>query len=253
MFKKQEGRSSSSARSVIHKPLDGEGFAKYRIRMSLRDPRPRRDRSLSGRVRGRQPGHGLAQQGGEGLARGRLHGARRQDARPVQRGRAQEIPRRVVPAPRRDPGVFHRRERRTGQAKKLIEAARHWAEYTTTARRVKASEDDGADGEEDEDLSIFGLVGDDGDEEESEEEDERFEVWPENWGIVELFRACGTQWIMASVGMGGVYYQGLDYSRVRDVMEIHKVRDPKATLEDLRLMEMEAKVELNKKLASAQK
>jgi hypothetical protein len=35
MFKRQEGPLIVERPVVIHKPLDGEGFAKYRIRMSF--------------------------------------------------------------------------------------------------------------------------------------------------------------------------------------------------------------------------
>lgn len=40
-----------------------------------------------------------------------------------------------------------------------------------------------------ENLAAFGLKLD-----ESESEDESYEVWSENWPVLRLFMACGTQW-----------------------------------------------------------
>jgi hypothetical protein len=46
-------------------------------------------------------------------------------------------------------------------------------------------------------------------------------------------------------GRGTFLYQGLDYSKVRDTMEMRGVKRKGAMLEDLRVMEAEAKRVLN--------
>ena len=63
--------------------------------------------------------------------------------------------------------------------------------------------------------------------------DEDFEVWPENWEVVQMFLRCQTQWRTA--GMGGVI--GLDYGAVAWLFRLHRVKDQRALLEDLQIME----------------
>lgn len=77
------------------------------------------------------------------------------------------------------------------------------------------------------------------------EEFELCDVWPEHWDAVQVFCACDTQWIVL-LGLGGLYYQGLDYQRVAGV-----ARDwfglvlTRALLAQIRVMEHEAKQILN--------
>jgi hypothetical protein len=78
-------------------------------------------------------------------------------------------------------------------------------------------------------------------------------VWPENWRAAQLFLACGTQWEMEPVGLGCLFYQGLNYSKVRDVMEMMGITDQKEMLLDIRVMEAEAKVVLNEKVKRSMK
>lgn len=90
---------------------------------------------------------------------------------------------------------------------------------------------------------------DEGDEEEDAdlEHDGLFAVWPENWESVMLFAACWGQWHVVPIGMGGIWYEGLDHSKVRDTMAMMKVKNEAAALQDLRLMEAEAKIVRNRR------
>ncbi|MGN2393356.1 DUF1799 domain-containing protein, partial [Pelomicrobium sp. G1] len=107
-----------------------------------------------------------------------------------------------------------------GQAKKLEEAARHWASGA------------GANDEElAQDLERFGLPPDAF---EGGAEPETCEVWPENWPAVELFLGCATQWRVD--GMSGAVL-GLDYQGVEALMRIRRVRDRAALFDDLQIME----------------
>jgi hypothetical protein len=60
-----------------------------------------------------------------------------------------------------------------------------------------------------------------------------YEVWPENWDATQIFLRCQTQWRAA--GMGGV--MGLDYAAVAWVLRLYKIKDQRAVLEDLQVME----------------
>lgn len=66
-----------------------------------------------------------------------------------------------------------------------------------------------------------------------------FKVWPENWGAVCLFLEMLTQWRMGPRGP-----VGLDYGVARWLFELNEVRDPRAMLADLRLMESAYMAEL---------
>lgn len=63
-----------------------------------------------------------------------------------------------------------------------------------------------------------------------------------------MFTWCGTQWRMV-IGMGGAYYQGLDYTAVREVMGLLGIpkRDRLAVLGQLQVMEAEAIKHLNQR------
>ncbi len=68
-----------------------------------------------------------------------------------------------------------------------------------------------------------------------------FEVWPENWPVVEMFLRVQTQWRTTS---GGVI--GLDYGVVLEMARLCRSPDPLALLEDLYVMEVRARELLNK-------
>jgi len=61
-----------------------------------------------------------------------------------------------------------------------------------------------------------------------------FEVEPDAWPAVQLFLCCQTQW---RTGPSGLI--GLDYNAIRWAFSLYQVDDPRAMLEDIRLMEAE--------------
>lgn len=69
---------------------------------------------------------------------------------------------------------------------------------------------------------------------------EDFEVWEENWTVVEMFLRCQTQW---RTTMSGVL--GLDYGAVAWLFKMYAVEDPRALLEDLQIMEEAAMLTIN--------
>lgn len=71
-------------------------------------------------------------------------------------------------------------------------------------------------------------------------EDKDFEVWDENWDIVEMFMRLQTQW---NVVMGG--YVGLRYEVLRWFCDLYSVEDPKSMLEGIQIMEAAALKVLN--------
>lgn len=64
---------------------------------------------------------------------------------------------------------------------------------------------------------------------------EVFYLWPENLAVWQLFMDCDTQW---RSGMNG--REGLDYSGVRVVMEMHGVRKQRPCFLALQKMERTA-------------
>lgn len=70
---------------------------------------------------------------------------------------------------------------------------------------------------------------------------EAFEVWEENWPVVEMFLRCQTQW---RTTMNGVL--GLDYGAVAWLLRLYEVEDQRALLEDLQVMEAAAMAVLNR-------
>lgn len=78
---------------------------------------------------------------------------------------------------------------------------------------------------------------------ESEIKGPDFEVWQENWEAVQMFLRCQTQWRPA--GMGGVL--GLDYVAVAWLLRLYRVKDQRAVLEDLQVMEAAALCAMAKK------
>ena len=67
-----------------------------------------------------------------------------------------------------------------------------------------------------------------------------FEVWEENWPVLEMFLRCQTQW---RTTMSGVL--GLDYGAVAWVLKLYEVEDHRSMLEDLQVMEAAAMVTIN--------
>ena len=67
-----------------------------------------------------------------------------------------------------------------------------------------------------------------------------FEVWEENWPVLDMFLRCQTQW---RTTMSGVL--GLDYAAVAWVLKLYEVEDQRALLEDLQVMEAAAMVTIN--------
>jgi len=65
-----------------------------------------------------------------------------------------------------------------------------------------------------------------------EEEPELFEVFPENWPVVQMFLRLQTQW-----RVGGMGLIGLDYGVAQWLFSLYAVEDPTAMLEDLQVME----------------
>ena len=73
-----------------------------------------------------------------------------------------------------------------------------------------------------------------------EQPSEDFEVWEENWSVVEMFLRVQTQW---RTTMNGVL--GLDYGAVAWLFMMYEVNDQRALLEDLQVMEGVAMVTIN--------
>jgi hypothetical protein len=73
-----------------------------------------------------------------------------------------------------------------------------------------------------------------------EQPHEDFEVWEENWPVVEMFLRVQTQW---RTTMSGVL--GLDYGAVAWLFMMYEVNDQRALLEDLQVMEAAAMVTIN--------
>jgi len=69
---------------------------------------------------------------------------------------------------------------------------------------------------------------------------DHFEVFEENWPVVEMFLRLQTQW---RTTMNGVL--GLDYQAVAWLLRLYEVEDPRALLEDLQVMEAAALLTIN--------
>ena len=67
-----------------------------------------------------------------------------------------------------------------------------------------------------------------------------FEVWEENWPVVEMFLRCQTQWRTTMCGV-----LGLDYGAVAWLFSLYLVEDQRSLLEDLQVMEGAAMVLIN--------
>lgn len=69
---------------------------------------------------------------------------------------------------------------------------------------------------------------------------EHFEVWEENWPVLDMFLRCQTQWRTTMNGL-----LGLDYGAVAWLLRLYEVEDPRALLEDLQVMEAAALITIN--------
>ena len=69
-------------------------------------------------------------------------------------------------------------------------------------------------------------------------------MWEENWPVVEMFLRAQTQW---RTTMSGVL--GLDYGAVAWLFMMYEVKDQRALLEDLQVMEGAAMMALNNREA----
>ena len=74
----------------------------------------------------------------------------------------------------------------------------------------------------------------------SRKQSKAFEVLEENWPTLELFLRCQTQW---RTTMNGVL--GLDYVAVAWLFRLYAVKDKRAMLDDLQIMEAAAMATLN--------
>lgn len=73
-----------------------------------------------------------------------------------------------------------------------------------------------------------------------EQPPEDFEVFEENWLVVEMFLRVQTQWRTTMNGL-----LGLDYGAVAWLLRLYEVEDPRALLEDLQVMEAAALLSIN--------
>lgn len=73
-----------------------------------------------------------------------------------------------------------------------------------------------------------------------------FEVWPENWEVVDAFLCVSTQWRAIARGMeGAIYWQGLDYAAVGAGLAGAGIVASPAIWGGLRVMEAAARNVLN--------
>jgi hypothetical protein len=92
-------------------------------------------------------------------------------------------------------------------------------------------------GPSEEELAAIGLLRED------VEDNSDFEVWPENWLPFQVFNETSSQW---RVGPGGP--TGLDYSQVKWVMELMKIKSKHQleVLKAVRVLESSAIKTMNK-------
>lgn len=79
------------------------------------------------------------------------------------------------------------------------------------------------------------------------DEAEDIELLPELWPAWELFLDTWTQWRVLT-GLSGVFYEGIDYSSLLAVMEIHGIKqdERQPVLAQVRILEDEARKLRNK-------
>jgi len=74
----------------------------------------------------------------------------------------------------------------------------------------------------------------------SNKDPENFELWPENWDIVQMFLRMQTQWQTSMAGLTGLNYPSLQW-----LCKLYAVKDPVAIFEGVQVMEMAALAVLN--------
>ncbi len=70
-------------------------------------------------------------------------------------------------------------------------------------------------------------------------------MWEENWETVMMFLRMQTQWSMSFGGVVGLKYEVL--LSAGGLFDIYNVKDRQEMLEDLKIMEHTALLEMNKK------
>lgn len=116
-----------------------------------------------------------------------------------------------------------------GQAKKLIDAARHWA-----GGGVK---DDMAA-----DLAVMGALPEITEAVQEDSPARNFEVWEENWPTISMFMKLQTQWVPSAGGLLGLNYQSVEF-----LFRIEGVVKQREMMADLQTMEVAALEILNTK------
>ncbi|MFC3442546.1 DUF1799 domain-containing protein [Sphingobium rhizovicinum] len=76
-------------------------------------------------------------------------------------------------------------------------------------------------------------------------EEPGFPVWPQNMPIVTAFLAISNQWDVIPMASGQMYFQGLDYSRVRAGLKQARIKLNPVQWDWLRVMENAAGAALN--------
>lgn len=115
------------------------------------------------------------------------------------------------------------------QAKKLEDAARHWA-----GGGVK---DEMAD-----DLAVMGAAQQVVDAVQGTSPTQDFDVLEENWEVVSMFMRLQTQWVPSMGGMIGLNYQSVEF-----LFRIEGVENQREMLADLQVMEVTALQVMNVK------
>lgn len=69
-----------------------------------------------------------------------------------------------------------------------------------------------------------------------------FEVWPENWPVVQLFMRLQTQWVTTVGGVVGLHYPSVDF-----LFRIEGIENQREMLAELQIMEVAALEIMNTK------
>lgn len=94
-----------------------------------------------------------------------------------------------------------------------------------------------------EDAQLFGIEMPD-----QSTEPELYEVWPEHKESLLMFLRCQTQWRMGPSGA-----TGLDYRVVLELLRLYNIKDRKAAMDEIQIMEARALELLNEQAAKDSK
>ena len=94
-----------------------------------------------------------------------------------------------------------------------------------------------------EDAQLFGIEMPD-----QSTEPELYEVWPEHKESLLMFLRCQTQWRMGPSGA-----TGLDYRVVLELLRLYNIKDLKAAMDEIQIMEARALELLNEQAAKDSK